>query len=218
MQEELVPIAELRPHPKNYQVHPPDELEHIKASIADNGIYKNIVIAEDGTILAGHGVTEAAEDLGFMEVPARRLPISSESPQALKILAGDNEIRHLAIIDDRALTNILQEIDDYTNLLGTGYDDMMLANLDAVTRPPDDLRKHNEADHWVGLPEYAPAEQPFKLIIQFESDDERQEFIKMIGADTDARHTMIQSRYATSMLWPLQVNKVDRSNVRFEAG
>jgi hypothetical protein len=30
---ETVPIEQLRAHPRNYVVHPPDELEHIKASM-----------------------------------------------------------------------------------------------------------------------------------------------------------------------------------------
>ena len=57
---ELLPLAELRPHPRNDGTHPPDELAHLKASITTHGVYRNVVIAQDGTILAGHGVIQAA--------------------------------------------------------------------------------------------------------------------------------------------------------------
>ena len=53
---ELLPLAELRPHPRNDGTHPPDEIAHLKASITTHGVYRNVVVAQDGTILAGHGV------------------------------------------------------------------------------------------------------------------------------------------------------------------
>ncbi len=33
-------VADLKPHPKNYKSHPSDQLEHLKQSITDNGIYR----------------------------------------------------------------------------------------------------------------------------------------------------------------------------------
>lgn len=216
--EEIVPVANLKDHPRNYVEHPPDEIAHIKASIKENSIYKNIVIAEDDTILAGHGVTQACKELGIKEVPVRRLPFPYDHPRALKVLAGDNEIRHLAEIDDRALTNILKDVgfNDPTALMGTGYDEMMVANLDAVTRPPDEIRPHNETDHWVGLPDYEAAKVPFKVIIQCETDEDRQEFLEMIGAKDDPSYTMVQTRVAISMWWPLRTVKADRKNAAWE--
>lgn len=53
---ETVPIKELRPHPRNYRSHPEDQLEELMASLDENNQYRNVVIAWDNTILAGHGV------------------------------------------------------------------------------------------------------------------------------------------------------------------
>src|SRR2546430_11899104 len=129
-QNRVVPIDMLKPHPRNYRKHPDDELEHIMESIRTHGFYRNIVLAKDGkTILAGHGVVEAARRLGYKEIPAILIDYEPDDPHALKVLVSDNEIAHLAESNDRALTELLREVANAGDLLGTGYDEMMLANL-----------------------------------------------------------------------------------------
>ena len=70
---EVLALKDLRPHPRNYREHPEDQLAHLKQSIQKHHIYRNIVIARDGTILAGHGVVEAAKALGLETIPGCRL-------------------------------------------------------------------------------------------------------------------------------------------------
>src|SRR3990167_9280069 len=182
-QLEIIAISELYPHPRNYQAHPDDEVEHLIESITENGIYKNIVIARDGTILAGHGVVQAAKKMGKEAIPVIRLDLDPYEPRALKVLAGDNEIRHLAEIDDRALSELLKEIKerDDNGLLGTGYDEMMLANLIFVTRPQSEIQDFNEAAEWVGMPEYEPKVEPLKIMLQFHNEEDRNTFAEQHG-------------------------------------
>lgn len=144
---EMVKLADLKPHPQNYQTHPQEQIEHLKASIAEHGMYRNVVIARENTILAGHGVVLAATQLGMKEVSAVRLDIDPDDPRALKVLTGDNEIEQLADVDDRALTEILKQINDEDALLGTGYDEKMLAALVYVTRPASEIADFDAAAH-----------------------------------------------------------------------
>lgn len=120
----VVPIAELKPHPRNYKKHPAKQLAHLEASLKKYGQFRNVVLAEDGTILAGHGVTEAAARLGWTNLTCIRLPISPNSPEALKILALDNELPKFAETDDGALVRLLREVagSDLDGLLGSGFD------------------------------------------------------------------------------------------------
>ena len=134
---ETLSIANLKAHPRNYRGHPEDQIEHLRASIRENGMYRNVVIASDGTILAGHGITTAATAEGLSEVPCIRMPFGPDDPAALKILVGDNELGLRAEPDDRALSMILKDLrdaDPTAGLTGTGYDDAMLASLLFVTR------------------------------------------------------------------------------------
>src|SRR5262245_55372260 len=79
----IVEIATLKRHPKNYREHPPEQIEHLKRSIREHGFYRNVVVARDDTILAGHGVVAAARHLGLKTMPVIRLAIDPDTPAAL---------------------------------------------------------------------------------------------------------------------------------------
>lgn len=176
---EIVRLSDLKPHPRNYRTHPPDQLAHIVRSIEEHGVYRNVVVARDNTILAGHGVVKALGTMNREEVPVLRLPIDPNSPQALKVLAGDNEIGHLAQVDDRMFTEILKEVKELDDLLGTGFDDMMLANLVYVTRPESEIANRDQAAEWAGagMPDYGDGVLPFKLVVSFRTEEDRLAFI-----------------------------------------
>lgn len=211
---EVAKIADLKPHPKNYRKHPADQLAHIKASILRTGFYRNVVVAEDGVILAGHGVIEAATQLGLQEVPVIRLPIPSDSPAALKVLTGDNETGKLAEIDDRALTEILRSIrdEDPDGLLGTGLTDEMLANLLFVSRPASEIRDKEEAAHYVGMPEFGESgEQELKIVVSFRTEAARKEFAEKFDLKCHYK-----SQAIWSVWWPLE-ERDDLISVKFES-
>ena len=176
-----VNIDTVKPHPRNYKNHPEDQLEHLKKSIQDNGIYRNIIISSDNIILAGHGVHTAAKALGLTSIPILKLPIHSTHINAIKLLTADNEVSHLGEVDDRALTNILKEIMDTADLLGTGYDEKMLANLLYVTRPASEIQSVDHAAEWVGMPEYESTEENDKIIVQFETATDKAKFCDLVG-------------------------------------
>jgi DNA modification methylase len=140
---ERVARAALRPHPQNYRHHPPEQLDHLVASLREHGIYRPVVVARDNTILAGHGLVLAAERLGIVEMNVVRVDVAPDSIQALKLLSGDNELARLSEDSNEALAQILQQIrnDDLAGvgaLIGTGYTDASLASLIA-TLPQADI-------------------------------------------------------------------------------
>jgi hypothetical protein len=211
-QTENASVADLHPHPRNYRVHPDDQLEHLIQSIKEHGLYRNVVVAKDGTILAGHGVVQAVTKMGLETIPVIRLNIAPDSPAALKVLAGDNEIGHLGEVDDRMFTEILKEIRDTDpfGLMGTGYDDMMLANLLFVTRPESEIASIDEAAHWVGMPEYDPSGRPVQIVISFRSQEDRAEFARSIGLKIKKKEA------ASWTTWYPWRESDDLSSVRFE--
>lgn len=203
-------LSKLRPHPRNYRKHPEDQINHLKQSIQEHGFYRNVVIARDGTILAGHGVVQAAGELGLQEIPVIRLEIGPEDPKALKVLTGDNEISRLCEFDDRELSQLLKDVleTDLDGLLGTGYDEKMLANLVMVTRPESEIKDFNEAAEWVGMPAYDEGQEPLKAVLSFRSSEDRAEFCRMLGLeDSDAK--------TLSSWWPPK-EREDLASMRFE--
>jgi hypothetical protein len=192
-------ISEIKPHPKNYRDHPDDQIEHLMHNIVTHGYYRNIVVAADGTTLAGHGVVKALKRLNVEEVTVLRLPIEANSPEAIKVLVADNEISHLAMVDDRALTEALKAIKevDVDGLLGTGFDEMMLAARVFVTRDAEEVEDFDAAAHWVGMPDYEDVDRPYILKLLFETDELRKEFIRM----NELKVRNFEGRIATGW-WP----------------
>lgn len=176
-------VSDLKPHPRNYQQHPDDQLDQIIASIETHGFYRNIVVAQDNTILAGHGVVEAVKKMGRRRVPVIRLPLDPDEPRALKVLTSDNEINNLAEVDDRGLTEMLREIMNEEGLEGTGFNDQQFALLTMVTRPASEIQDINEAAEWIGLPEFIPEENPVQVIVAFRNEHDRQAFASKLGVD-----------------------------------
>lgn len=208
---EVVPIENLTPHPKNYQEHPDDQVEHVVQSIRDHGFYRPIVVAKDGTILAGHGLLKAATKLGVKKVPIRRLPLAPDHPLALKVLAGDNETPRLAERDDRALSELLKGLKDLdVSLLGTGFDEMMLANLVFVTRPEDEIADIEDAAEWVGMPSFDKGKPPIQIVVSCEGEEQRDDFCRRLGLTSIAKRGKVLHTW-----WPPR-ERNDLASLRVE--
>lgn len=224
MQVTHIKISKLKPHPKNYNHHPEDQINHIVAMIQlakdfgiETGIYRNIVISKDCTILAGHGVVQAAKQVGLNTIPVMQLDIDANDPRALKVLTGDNEIGHLREVDDRMLSDLLKNIrdSDLTDLIGTGYDDRMLANLVMVTRPASEVVDFNAAAEWVGMPEYDETEAmvPLKIVVNCRSDADRESLLQKLGNPQVFKPQ--GPKAAWSFWWPPKPTE-DVHSLRFE--
>lgn len=209
---EMAALEELKPHPRNYRHHPEEQIRHIAASIRQHGFYRNIVVTRCGTILAGHGVVLASRSLGLTTVPVIRVDVGPEDPRALKILTSDNELGRFAEDDDRLLTELLKEIreEDPEQLLGTGYDESQLAALLMVTRPASEIANFNAAAEWVGMPEYHEDDgEKFQLVMTFDSEEERAEFVRARGIDI-----IKKQRLTWSARWP-NTTREDAHSLRF---
>lgn len=211
---EHVPIAALRPHPRNYKQHPASQLAHLQASIAQHGLYRNVVISADSVLLAGHGVVAAAQAEGRTHIPAVRLRCLADSDEALHVLVADNEVQRLALSDDRALTELLkglyQDAQDDTALLGTGFDAAQLAALTFVTRPASEIADKDEAAEWVGMPGYTGDADTVRLVVTFADCTARDNFLNYLNI------TVPNPTARTISTWYPPKERDDVSSVEFE--
>lgn len=216
-QSELVPVSLLKPHPRNYKKHPPEQIAHLIQSIDEHGFYRNIVAAKDYTILAGHGVVQAITQMGLYgpkEVPVIRLDIEPDDPRALKIMLSDNEIGLGAEVDDRVLTEMLKDVQTVSTLLGTGYDKQSLAARIFASRGAGEVADEDAAAQWAGLPEHDGKTGTVKLVIDFESIEMRDKFvaehqIKLNSSDTTTPNV--------SAWWPPRNKRQDGSALLWDA-
>ena len=177
--QEIAPIRSLRPHPRNYRKHPEDQLAHLARSLQQYGFYRPVVVANDNTVLAGHGLLDAAKSIGLTEAPIIRFAFGPDDPIALKLVVADNEIGRLAEIDDRTMTELLKELlAAQEELLGTGFNEEQLAALVMTTRSRAEIESIDAAAEWVGMPTYENVAEPVKLVVSFRTKEDRDEFIR----------------------------------------
>lgn len=177
--QETVDITLLKPHPRNYREHPEDQLVHIIQSLKEHGFYRNIVVARDYTILAGHGMVQAARRLGCETVPVIVLDLDPDEPRAIKILIGDNDIGQLAEVDDQQRNDILTTLNNCGELEGTGYDALQRSALLMVTRRADVLMTADEKAEWeaLGMPACEAGAPGARLMIQFRDEQDREQYV-----------------------------------------
>jgi ParB-like chromosome segregation protein Spo0J len=70
-------VSALIPFARNSRIHSDEQIKQVARSIAEWGFTDPVLIAEDGTIIAGHARVLAARKLGLDEVPVIDRPPSS---------------------------------------------------------------------------------------------------------------------------------------------
>lgn len=109
-QIEMVSIGQLLPYARNARTHDDAQVAQIAASIKEFGFNNPILIADDQSIVAGHGRLAAARKLGLTEVPVVRLSHLSDTQRKAYILA-DNRLALNAGWDNDLLKLELQELE-----------------------------------------------------------------------------------------------------------
>lgn len=104
-------------------------ITQIAASIKEFGFLAPIVIAEDNTILCGHGRFYAAQKLGLKKIPCVKESHLTEAQKRAYIIA-DNKLSINAGWDDELLAVELSDLQgEGVDLSITGFDEKELADL-----------------------------------------------------------------------------------------
>lgn len=103
-------IAELRPHERNYNKHGDRQVDDLSLSLQRFGQRKPVVTWRD-TIVAGHGLTMAAQLLGWTEILTMPVPDAWDEATVLAYLAADNELARQADPDLAQLAAIAKELE-----------------------------------------------------------------------------------------------------------
>lgn len=124
----LVPIGEVKEHPKNPNHHDREQIEILANAIKATGWRTPIGISKrSGFIIRGHGRFAAAKALGLTEVPVDFQDYDSESQELADLLA-DNKIADLGQIDYEGVSGVLKSLPQ-DQLAFTGFRDFEITPL-----------------------------------------------------------------------------------------
>ncbi len=125
----LADVEDLIPYARNARTHSAAQITQIAASIKEFGFLAPIVIAEDNTILCGHGRFYAAQKLGLRKIPCVKESHLTDAQKRAYIIA-DNKLSINAGWDDELLAVELSDLQgEGVDLSITGFDEKELADL-----------------------------------------------------------------------------------------
>src|SRR5690606_23453902 len=128
-------LDDLVPYARNARTHSDAQVAEIAGSIREFGFTNPVLIAEDGTLIAGHGRVLAARKLGMETVPAIVLSGLSETQRRALVLA-DNRIAMNAGWDEELLGLELSDLQEAGFDLGmTGFGEQEIAALASIGSP-----------------------------------------------------------------------------------
>lgn len=112
-------IKNLKPHPKNRNKHPADQINRLAQILRYQGFRKPIVISNrSGFIVEGHGRVEAARANGWSKVPVCFQDFEDDAQEYAHLIA-DNAIASWAELDMPAINIDTLELGPFdTDLLG----------------------------------------------------------------------------------------------------
>jgi DNA modification methylase len=150
-----VGVEDVHPHPKNPRV---GDVDAIADSLEAHGQYRPIVVQRSsGYVLAGNHTLKGARRLrdrgqpGWDTIDAVVLDV--DDVEAARIMLVDNRTADLGTYDDGVLVALLRELPD---LSGTGYDEDVLAELEAALAAGEEPDSHTDPDDVPDLPAAEP--------------------------------------------------------------
>ena len=186
---QTVTIADLTPHPKNYNLHGESQLKELAHSLDAFSQYKNIVVSR-GVILAGHGLVEAAKRTGMTTIDAVVMDDLTDEQQ-MSILLADNALAALGTIDAGKLNDLLEDVGD-VDIPGLNGDllDKWLGEVDMretvriLEEDPED-EQHDDTGHDTHTS--SGGQMPVALIFTRDEYDRWQAAKVRFGVKTDTQ-------------------------------
>ncbi len=207
----MTTLADLKPDSRNARRHNARNVGMIESSLQRDGFGRSILLANDGTIIAGNATIDAAASAGIEDVlvvesdgtrviAVKRTDVASGSDAALNLALSDNRAAELAEWDSDVLAGLRDErgLDDF-------WREGELAHLLG-----DELPDLDPSAAWQGMPEYKALEgKPVvkRVAMLFACAEDVQAFAELIGQ-------VISMDSALSSLW-YPAKPIQRASAEF---
>lgn len=142
---ELVSVDSLKPHPRNRNIHPQDQIERLAKILAYQGIRAPIVVSKlSGYIVKGHGTLMAIKANGATHAPVVYQDFDDET-QEYAFVQSDNSIGSWSELDLSGINTDLGDLGPDFNVDLLGIKNFTLDPYDFKEPEPKDDPKLKEA-------------------------------------------------------------------------
>jgi hypothetical protein len=196
--DQLVPIGDLRPYPKNRNKHPEEQIKRLADILKYQGWrYPVKVSKQSGYVTAGHGRIEAAKLNGWIEVPVNFQDYDDEEQEYADVQA-DNAIASWAELDVSGINTDLAD-------LGPDFEVDMLGLRKFMLEPADKFLPEEE---WHDMPEFnQPDQMAHRTIkVHFATDYHVEQFAKLVAQGITDK---------TKYIWFPKAEKQDTESKRY---
>lgn len=144
--DQLIPVSQLKPHPKNRNSHPKDQIERLAKILEFQGWRYPIKVSKrSGFITSGHGRLEAAKLAGMKEVPVNFQEYESEEQEILD-LTSDNAIALWSELDLSAINLDILDLGPDLDLDLLGLKDFVVEPLEKIDSKTKDTSAELDLD------------------------------------------------------------------------
>jgi hypothetical protein len=219
-------LSDLKEAKYNPRVISDKALSGLKYSLEEFGDLSGITFnIQTGNLVTGHQRTKALKekygdleiihlynDTGIIKTPdgnehrVRFVNWDLDKEKAANIAANSETLQG-------EFTPEVQIIIQDIKLESPGLSDALL--LDEINIPVsmnnELVEKVNNQDEWIGLPVYENGGEPFRLIVLFDTNEEREQFLELIKI----KNNLHKNGKTLSIKWPYR-EKRDISSLRFD--
>lgn len=135
--DKLIPLGDLKPHPRNRNKHPKEQITRLAEILKYQGVRKPIIVSNlSGFMTAGHGRLDAARAAGLKSFPVNFQDYDDEA-QEYADLTADNAVALWAEIDLSGVNGDIADLgpDFNIDMLGIEGFTIDVADRDGLTDP-----------------------------------------------------------------------------------
>lgn len=148
--DELVNPSDLKPHPKNRNKHPKDQIKRLAEILEYQGWRYPIKVSKrSGLVTSGHGRIQAAKVNNWEQVPVNYQDYESDEQEYADVQA-DNAIASWAELDLSSINTDLEDLGPDFNVDFLGIRDFTIEPADKYKTDEDDVPEQVEATTKLG--------------------------------------------------------------------
>lgn len=147
MEQLTLALSELKRPERNIRIHTEKQLKEFERSVKMFGQIRPLVVDEDNTVLAGNGLLDTLERLGYETALVYKFT-GLTANQKKKLMIADNKIYSLGIENLDTLNSFLEEMSGDLDIPGFDEDILrqMVADTEEITEKLSEYGKLDDAE------------------------------------------------------------------------